>query len=341
MRGLMHRIKRWLALGVYYSGALWIYAHFKLKGSAVVLMYHRVLPRDADTFSHRGIVVSPGTFAHHLRFLNKHFQVLTPSQLEAGLAGAGFNRRACLVTFDDGWHDNFGHALPILMATRVPAVVFVTTGFIGTRDAFWQERLTRLLFMASRSASAGHDVLEELGIQHARSAPEADARHVVREAVTRLKARDPAVIDGLLQRLVSALSPPDAQNVDVGEDRFLNWKEIRMLSESGLVTIGSHAHSHAPLDAIGYEAARAEFERSRRELSDNGITDSRICAYPNGDVNDEVVRAAQDAGFTLGFGTIHGQVRPGSDPFRLPRVNVHDAVAPTHAELLWLILGLP
>jgi len=47
----------------------------------------------------------------------------------------------CALTFDDGWQDFFKFALPVLMRNQVPATVFLPTGYIGTSDWFWTDRL--------------------------------------------------------------------------------------------------------------------------------------------------------------------------------------------------------
>ena len=88
----MHRartlLRRVLAYSLYFSGILWLYATFKLRGRAVVLMYHRVLPPGSDSFSTDAIVVSPATFARQISFLKKHFELLDAEALQRCLAPA-------------------------------------------------------------------------------------------------------------------------------------------------------------------------------------------------------------------------------------------------------------
>ena len=337
---LKRMLRRGLAQLLYYSGMLWIYAAFKLRDRAVVLMYHRILPAGADSFSHEGIMVTPRTFAAHMRFLRRHFRPLTQEQFGAELLGRGFGRRACLVTFDDGWWDNAGFALPILERYEMPAAVFIATAFIGTGSIFWQERLTRLLYRASRSPGLGDDVLRDLGAVDVIALEDAEARRSVARIVSTLKQGEPIVPQRLIDRLEAAALRTDPHRVDYGEDRFLDWHEVRKLHESGLVTIGSHAHTHTPLPSLGYAGARTEFERSSKELQAHGLPAARICAYPNGDVNDAVAAAATDAGFVMSFATGRGRVRNGDDPLRLRRINVHESSSGTTAEFLCLILGV-
>ena len=63
---LVATLKRAAAGVLYYSGLLWLYAAIRLRRRAVVLMYHRVLPSGADTYSHDGIIVRPETFARQM-----------------------------------------------------------------------------------------------------------------------------------------------------------------------------------------------------------------------------------------------------------------------------------
>ena len=58
--------RRALAFVLYYSGLLWLYAGIRLRDKATVLMYHRVLPADADSFSTDAIVVTPESFARQV-----------------------------------------------------------------------------------------------------------------------------------------------------------------------------------------------------------------------------------------------------------------------------------
>ena len=59
-----------------------------------------------------------------------------------------FRGPCCLITFDDGWVDNFENALPVLRAHRLPAVMFLPVNFIGRRRLFTREALTHLLVRA-------------------------------------------------------------------------------------------------------------------------------------------------------------------------------------------------
>ena len=50
-------------------------------------------------------------------------------------------------------------------------------------------------------------------------------------------------------------------------------------------------------------------------------------AYPFGDVNENVKTITKDAGFSLGFTTQYGKVRPGMNKLELPRIRVNNGVS--------------
>src|SRR5437899_12359222 len=92
------------------------------------------------------MVVTPATFDRQLTFLKERFDIVPLSALLADIGIAQPPARPrCVVTFDDGWRDNYDLAFPILRRHRIPATVFLTTDFIGTDRAFWHTELIYLL----------------------------------------------------------------------------------------------------------------------------------------------------------------------------------------------------
>ena len=83
----------------------------------MVVCYHRV-----STAAPHRLAVSPDAIESHLRFLLRRHEPGTAADVVEG------RRRVVHVTFDDGYR-SIQAALPILERLRVPATVFVCTGF--------------------------------------------------------------------------------------------------------------------------------------------------------------------------------------------------------------------
>lgn len=324
---------------LYCTGFTWWLAHRRLRGKVLVLTYHRVLPESEQraSFSSHSIVVSPKVFEWQLRFLRRHFRMLTIDEfVSLTTSGGKLPERACLITFDDGWFDNLSYAEPILSRLQVPAVVFVATGYVGTDKCFWQERLGRLLHESWRSGK-GQAVLERMGAKAPANLADHEAtRNSTRTFIEHLKKRPPGEVAELVDQLQAQLGEPAKQH----PDRFMSWDEVTTLAASGFVTIASHAHSHRPLTELERDEIAEELQRSRREIETRLGHAVTTIAYPNGNHDDTVTSIAGACGYRAGFTTIAGRYTPGEDPLRVRRVNIHERGARSAPGFLSRVIGL-
>lgn len=92
-----------------------------------VLMYHHVTPNPGL------VTVSPQTFASHMAWLAKNgWHTLGAAEIEAFFKGGGeLPEKSVVVTFDDGYLDNYMHAHPVLAEFGQRALLFVVTGWLG------------------------------------------------------------------------------------------------------------------------------------------------------------------------------------------------------------------
>jgi peptidoglycan/xylan/chitin deacetylase (PgdA/CDA1 family) len=335
----LRRLARRSIAGLLYgSGALWLLARSRLRDRAVVLMYHRVLPAGADTFSSDSIVVTPETFRRHMRFLKRNFRLLSMNDLaEAYAARRPLPSMGCVVTFDDGWFDNHRYALPILRAEGVPAVVFAATDFIGSARCFWQERLARMLFVAATQPGEPARLAATYAGSDIATQPSARRRELALAAVARLKAHGMTAVSKFETELQCAL---DASGVktDPGDDRFMTWSELTELAREPQLTIGSHGCSHSPLTSLDSSAAMAELAGARDRLERELGRRVDTVGYPNGNFDDGVVEMARNARYRLGFTTEKGTISTDDDPLRLRRINIGEPSSQNLPEFLCAIL---
>src|SRR5262245_2021348 len=248
--------------------AYWASLHFfpLVRGRVLILMYHRVIPRAElqATFVQPGLYVTPETFELHLRCVAGQFDVLSFGDL-LRLWDAGRwddDARYCVITFDDGWLDNYTHAYPLLRSYGLPATIFLATDFVGTTDWFWFDRLGALLQRRGKGTPEGWDALVE-------------------RAKTLTDDRRKALLADLEREF-------DGQSLS--RRRFVDWDEVREMSRHGL-SFGSHTRTHANLTRLADADLERELLGSLEKLDEQQINHVRVLAYPNGDCNDEVVGA--------------------------------------------------
>jgi peptidoglycan/xylan/chitin deacetylase (PgdA/CDA1 family) len=332
MIGTMRFRAKWLAVHLLHAlGLLRLWKLVALRDRAVVLMYHRVLPREAwqRSWSHRGIVVTPETFDRHMRFLREHFQVLSaPEFVKALEAGEGFPPAACLVTFDDGWIDTYTEALPVLRRYGIPALVFLPSAYIGTGAQFWQERMGSILhaiWSRARADAAFAGSARALLARHRLAAvldlADRDVREGIIEIVRRRKTGDqgdPQEVIRELTDLAGGIEPGSP-----GPDRFMDWEQIRAMHRDG-VDFGAHGVSHRPLTTLSLAELRDEITVVRDSLQSALGQPPATIAYPNGDCDETVLGEVRRGAFSAGFSTRAGLVGASADRFAVRRVNIHE-----------------
>jgi peptidoglycan/xylan/chitin deacetylase (PgdA/CDA1 family) len=105
-----------------------------MRSNILILGLHRVgyPPKNAKI---RGLFTSPKLLAFQIKFLRMlGYRFMTLRDAMTTPVG-----RIAVLTFDDGYADNFTNALPILEKYNVPATLFVITNDIGKKSVIWAE----------------------------------------------------------------------------------------------------------------------------------------------------------------------------------------------------------
>ena len=112
----------------------------------------------------------------------------------------------------------------------------------------------------------------------------------------------------------------DAQKLGIRK-RLMTAAELRQWSDGGM-EIGAHTRSHPRLTRCDDHALRDEIRGSKAELEDLlGTAVTQFC-YPYGDLDERVAAATREAGYAAATATRRGRAVPGTDLWRLPRVQV-------------------
>jgi peptidoglycan/xylan/chitin deacetylase (PgdA/CDA1 family) len=87
--------------------------------------------------------VSAENFERQMRYFKEaNYRVITLDELVKGIESGGrFPRKTVVITFDDGFKDNFTYAYPVLRRYGFPATVFLVTDWIGADKEYlsWEE----------------------------------------------------------------------------------------------------------------------------------------------------------------------------------------------------------
>lgn len=110
----------------------------------------------------------------------------------------------------------------------------------------------------------------------------------------------------------------------IGTNGYLGWKELREMSDSGLITIGSHTKSHPWMPSVSvYEEKIWDELAGSREILEKGLGRKVdfIC-YPNGGFNDLTKETAKKAGYKGAFTTNPAKKSGINDIYAIRRIKM-------------------
>ena len=146
-----------------------------------------------------------------------------------------------LITFDDGYRDNYDLAYPILRSHGVQGVFFLATSVVGSCAVPWWDRIAWLMRTAQRRRFTLH-YPAELSVDIDRN-----GLHVSLQSVLKLYKKRENLDPARFMRELIELAK--GEEVSQTERRFLNWDETREMHRGGMA-IGSHTQSHAVLSQL-------------------------------------------------------------------------------------------
>lgn len=309
MRGALKTAAAW---GLHATGADRVVGALGASGRLpLILCYHRVVEDPgAHPHSAPAMLVGTGTLERQLDWIGRRFRFAPLDEvardLEAGKPEEG--RRRAVVTFDDGYADNYHHALPLLRRKGVPAAFFVVSGLTGTDRLLDHDELhARLRAVAGRLGEEDlADVLSRLGLGAAwrrhRSVEPAEVRLAgLNEELLRHLPRHR--LQRLLHRLGERLGPVPALPAEVREElRPMSWRMLAELRDAGM-TVGSHTHCHRVLTHEPPDQLAAELTGSKSLLEERLGIEVRHLSYPDGQFSPEVTDAARAAGYRFAYTT--------------------------------------
>ncbi len=291
----------------------------------VILYYHRVIPAATihEVCSLPQIVISLEDFEAQLDFLADQYAILSLDEFETiRRERRAMPLKTAVITFDDGWEDNYTHAFPVLKRRGIPATIFLSTDYIGTGRAFWQEQLLHLIKVWRHRMQSG-----EIQPADARQLPPSltpallspDAGREALRLIESLKSADDALRTQWLQVLSGALRHPPFPFQTNG---FMNWKQVREMHSAG-IEFGSHAQTHRLLTGLSPQDIAREVRESREQME--VALNARVTAfsYPNGNYDAGTLAEVKAAGYRLATTTRKGINTARTNPFELRRMNVH------------------
>ncbi len=110
----------------------------------------------------------------------------------------------------------------------------------------------------------------------------------------------------------------------IGSNGYMNWKEIKEISEFSFVHIGNHSHSHDYLVDKTDSEIRKDLEIAKEILNSNLNYETKYFAYPFGEYKESYKKIVEELGFTYAFGQHSGVIDKTKNKYELPRFPINE-----------------
>jgi peptidoglycan/xylan/chitin deacetylase (PgdA/CDA1 family) len=261
-----------------------------------IFCYHRIRAHETEDTPFDSGVLGPtaSLLEAQLSWLQEHTRVLDLEDYLEIARGSRLPPEPCsLVTFDDGYRDNYELALPVLRKLGLPAVFFIPTQLVSERCVGWWDIIAYLVKKTARTRieAAGRSI--DLS-----SRPLAAIARLQDLMKTRASSETAGLIDDLSRSTGVALPTPEEQ-----DEQLVSWGQLREATRQG-VAIGSHGHSHRVLATLDDREVSEELEISKEILEAQIAAAVRSIAYPCGGrahYDQRTMRIAASRGYLAGF----------------------------------------
>ena len=277
-----------------------------LRDDLRILAYHRVLESaepDGFDFDVDLISASAECFHQQMAFLRKSFHPMRFDEvLERVEAGRSLPPRAILISFDDGYDDNYRVAFPILKDLGMSAMFFVSTGHVDSGLPFAYDWLVYMICSTPALVLS----VPELALDTPLPEDIDGRRQLARTVLARLKSLDDASQAALVKRL--ELEWGIARSDGHADCLPMNWDQLREMRDGGM-EVGSHGITHRMLAKLSIDDLGHELQGSKATLDRELGTPAQVLAYPVGgpDAFDaRVIETAREAGYRMACSYISG-----------------------------------
>ena len=282
-----------------------------------VYMFHRVSPADGALPVIDELRVSPEYFKSFLMSKQDIQFVSLDDAIDIIEGNKKITKPFGVITFDDGYEDNYTYAYPILKELGIPFTIYVSVDLVNDHAPIWN-----YLLLIEKIVRKNN--MLKLGNGRSLSCSNFDEKNA---AFLQLKSWLFSLpYSSLHNEFVGAFKNYLAD--DIFEANTLTWEQILEMANDPLCTIGSHTMSHCRLAMKDADVLLYELKNSKDILFEKIGKTVEHLSYPYGwitDVSNEAAEMAKRVGYKTAFHSFGGPIREkDKDLYHLKRIMVNE-----------------
>jgi len=296
----------------------WNWKH--IPSGLFVFNFHRIGDPNGTLFDPNVFSCNEQQFTNHLKVIMSRFRLINIQELVDLVESASIPvEPLAMITFDDGYVDNFTKSLPILKSFGATATFFLPTNYIENRQIPWWEEVAWIVRNTKRKTISLSSLEKPLRIDSLK------ADDSIRQVLRYFKDDKELTIDEKMMNLKKDCE----QEFDFKDDisLFMSWDQVRQLQTEGM-DIGSHTCSHRILSHQGQVDQKSELCDSKKMIEEQIGSKIYAFAYPVGGADSyssDTCRSVKESGYKVAFTFPLGggkTINPALKPFEIPRLSL-------------------
>jgi peptidoglycan/xylan/chitin deacetylase (PgdA/CDA1 family) len=278
-------IENLLAFILYYSGSIKVLRN-KGRKYAKILAFHSVSNNENYFVKGTNMWVSASLFVELCAYIRKYYNIISLQKFVESLKEGKIPERSVVITFDDGFADNYHFAYPILKKFQIPATIFLTTEAIDNRKPIWIQKLNYLVNEFGVDEIIGKIRDSSKYAYFERSIGSGNSDNVSPKQLEQFLTYKIAK-NHRQEFLTELYSEFDISMEDIFSSKsvFLSWEEIKKMQADG-ICFGNHGKSHTPFSVLSKDDQIAEVLNSKSTIVQHLDQDFMPFAYPFGQKRD-------------------------------------------------------
>lgn len=256
------------------------YSTYLKKKSVTIFLFHGVInknPFKIRNYTKKHLLKND--FINVLKDLNSKGTCITLDEVyeTSQKKNIDFKDYSYVITFDDGFYNNYKIAAPILKKKKLSATFYITTSFIDKNEMSWIDKI-ELMVEKTKSNKVINIFNKNFKISNNKK-----SKISFLNSVRYFAKKKPTDFNLLVLRIKDQLKfTGKLSNLNNIIDKKMSWSNIKELNKNKNFTIGAHSVNHSILSFLKYLEAKREIIESINTIKKRAKIKIKHFSYPEG-----------------------------------------------------------
>ena len=290
------------------------------KNTFSIFLFHGVIKKNnfgVRNYNKKHILEND--FYNFLKEIKKNSEIIP---IENIIEGFNFNenKKKCIITFDDGFENNYNVAAPILDDLNIPATFYFSTDFIENNTMSWIDKIEYCIENTSEKEIKVPWLQKKISIKNK------DKKIKFLEFLRKKIKKDLKFnYDNFVSYIFDATKIKKIQSLNSEIDKKISWAQVNKLKSNKLFTIGGHSHEHLSFGTLSNNELKKQVDTSFGLFSKRISHRLKHYSYPEGqkiDYNKRIINYLKSKKIICCPSAINGFNNKKTSLFDLKRIPI-------------------